>query len=142
MKILKYKDEGNDKLLLFFNGWGASPELFARLEPDADRDYWVVYDYRGGFGMEEEVSAYKEVTVVAWSLGVFVATLALAERGLPIVRAVAINGTLFPMHDTLGIPQKIFLGTLENLNEEGIKRFNRRMCGSRDAVDGSPHQPG
>lgn len=134
MKILKYKDEGNDKLLLFFNGWGASPELFARLEPDADMDYWVAYDYRGGFRMDEELSAYKEVTVVAWSLGVFVATLALAERGLPIVRAVAINGTLFPMHDALGIPPKIFLGTLGNLSEEGRKRFNRRMCGSREVL--------
>ena len=141
MKILKYKDAGNDKLLLFFNGWGASPELFARLEPDADRDYWVAYDYRGGFRMDEELSAYKEVTVVAWSLGVFVATLALAERGLPIVRAVAINGTLFPMHDTLGIPPKIFLGTLENLSEEGMKRFNRRMCGSREVLEAYNRAP-
>ena len=69
MKICKYKDKGKEKLLLFFNGWGASPELFARLEPDADMDYWVAYDYRMGFGMEEDLSAYKEVTVVAWSLG-------------------------------------------------------------------------
>ena len=84
--------------------------------------------------MDEELSAYKEVTVVAWSLGVFVATLALAGLRLPIVRAVAINGTLFPMHDTLGIPPKIFLGTLENLSEEGRKRFNRRMCGSREVL--------
>ena len=135
MKICKYKDKGKEKLLLFFNGWGASPELFARLEPDADRDYWAAYDYRGGFRMDEELSAYKEVTVVAWSLGVFVATLALAGLRLPIVRAVAINGTLFPMHDTLGIPPKIFLGTLENLSEEGRKRFNRRMCGSREVLE-------
>ena len=134
MKICKYKDEGKEKLLLFFNGWSASPELFARLEPDTDMDYWVAYDYRGGFGLDEGIRAYKEVTVVAWSLGVFAAARSLAGLRLPIVRAVAINGTLFPMHDMLGIPKKIFLGTLENLNEEGMKRFNRRMCGSREVL--------
>lgn len=134
MKICKYKDKRKDKLLLFFNGWGVSPEVFARLEPEVDMDYWVMYDYRGGFGLHEDFSAYKEVTVVAWSLGVFAAVFALAGLKLPIVRAMAVNGTLFPVHDMLGIPSAIFRGTLENLNEEGMRRFNRRMCGSREVL--------
>lgn len=131
MKICKYKNEGNDRLLLFFNGWSASPRLFTRIEPETDMDYWVAYDYRGGFELDESIFFYKEVTVIAWSLGVFVATFSLIGHRLPIVRAIAVNGTLFPVDNRWGIPCNVFWGTLKNLNAEAMRRFNRRMCGNQ-----------
>ena len=39
------------------------------------------------------------------------------------------------MHDTLGIPTAIFEGTLHHISEEGMRRFNRRMCGDKETFN-------
>lgn len=99
-------------------------------------DVWVCYDYRQ-LAFDETLDRYEEVHLVAWSLGVWV-----AERLMPrIVRATsgrirwtmsAINGTGRPVDDRDGIPEAIFRGTLEQLDEAGLARFIRRMCGTRE----------
>ena len=72
---MKYIDEGYPDLLLFFAGWSASPDSFARLAVPERTDYWVVYDYRDmAF---PEFAGYEHVDVVAWSLGVWVAAAVL-----------------------------------------------------------------
>ena len=52
-----------------------------------------------------------------------------------LYHATALNGTPFPMHDTLGIPTAIFEGTLHHISEEGMRRFNRRMCGDKETFN-------
>ena len=63
-------------------------------------------------------------------MGVRMAELALAGK-YALTTATAVNGTPRPIDDNFGIPENIFRGTLDNLTAEGMKRFNRRMCGSR-----------
>ena len=72
--------------------------------------------------------------LVAWSLGVWVATRLWAGHR-SFTTATALNGTPFPMHDTLGIPTAIFEGTLHHISEEGMRRFNRRMCGDKETFN-------
>lgn len=132
MKIIKQKDKQAERLLIFFAGWSAAPELFTRLKTGDDRDVMLCYDYRE-MAFEERLSAYKEIDVVAWSMGVRMAEYVLADR-YTIGTAIAINGTSRPVDDAYGIPEKIFKGTLDNLTAEGLKRFNRRMCGSREIL--------
>ena len=93
-------------------------------------------DYRN-LTFDADLSAYQSVTLVAWSLGVWVAEQLFAdESSVHWERKIAINGTGYPVHDTEGIPEAIFRGTLENLTPDGIRRFNRRMCGGKERTSG------
>lgn len=133
MKVFKQTNNNHSKLLLFFAGWSASPELFSRLETDADTDLWICYDYRD-LSFKEDLSVYQEIRLVAWSLGVWVASYLFERNTIPFVSATAINGTPCPIHNETGIPEAIFEGTLQNITEEGMHRFNRRMCGNREIL--------
>lgn len=133
MKIQKRINKKNDKLLLFFSGWSASPDVFGKLESGQDTDLWICYDYRD-LSFPEDISSYKEITLIAWSLGVWVASLLFDGKETFFAKAIAINGTPCPVHDRSGIPEIVFRGTLENIDEEGLHRFNRRMCGNRETL--------
>ena len=135
MNIYKQTKAGNSKLLLVFSGWAASPEVFRHLEPESDTDIWICYDYRGMEFEGEALSRYPEIRLIAWSLGVWVASVVFGKRQIPFTEAIAVGGTLYPVHDQWGIPETIFRGTLDNLTEEGMHRFNRRMCGKRDLLE-------
>lgn len=130
MKIIKQQTGHSSSLILFFSGWSAAPGLFARLKADEGTDVMVCYDYRD-VRFEEDLSRYEEIRLIAWSMGVRMAELAAGGK-YAFASAIAINGTSCPIHDAYGIPEKIFRGTLDQLDAEGMKRFNRRMCGSRE----------
>lgn len=132
MKIQKQTDIRNRRLLLFFAGWSATPELFIRLKAEEGTDIMICYDYRV-LTFEEDLTRYEEIDLIAWSMGIRMAELTLAGK-YTFTSATAVNGTSCPIHDTYGIPEKIFQGTLDNLTTEGLKRFNRRMCGTRDIL--------
>lgn len=59
--------------------------------------------------------------VFAWSFGVYAAAYWLRKENLSPTMAVAINGTLSPIDDELGIPVGVFNGTLENLSEKSLQ---------------------
>ena len=44
--------------------------------------------------------------------------------------AIAINGTESPVDNSTGIPENIFKGTLETLDERNLRKFRMRMSGS------------
>lgn len=129
MKIIKQQTGHSSSLVLFFSGWAAAPGLFTRLMAEEGTDVMICYDYRD-IGFEEDLSRYKEIRLIAWSMGVRMAELATGGK-YTFASATAINGTPCPIDDAYGIPEKIFRGTLDRLDAEGMKRFNRRMCGPR-----------
>lgn len=136
MKIDKQINNQNDRLLLFFSGWSASPLLFKDLKADEGTDLWIAYDYRT-LSFDESLSGYQHVDIIAWSMGVWVADYLLHRDLLafhPTFTATALNGTPCPINDTYGIPETIFRGTLENLTDENLRRFNRRICGNRQQL--------
>ena len=133
MYIDKIINKLSPSLILCLAGWSTSPELFRHLEVPEQTDLWIAYDYRT-LAFEETFAPYKEVHLVAWSLGVWVATRLWAGHR-SFTTATALNGTPFPMHDTLGIPTAIFEGTLHHISEEGMRRFNRRMCGDKETFN-------
>lgn len=127
MKIEKTTHGDGSRLVLFFSGWAASPVQFRNLSAGG-ADCWIAYDYRS-LEFPQIPSRYAEIHLVAWSMGVWVASQVVPERRL--ATATAINGTPFPCHDEWGIPARIFQGTLEHLDAANWARFCRRMCGSR-----------
>ena len=75
MNIYKQTKTGNSQLLLIFSGWAASPEVFRQLETEPDTDLWICYDYRGMDFEGEALSGYRKIRLVAWSLGVWAASV-------------------------------------------------------------------
>ena len=78
--------------------------------------------------MEALFTAYKDVILIGWSMGVWVGQKIFASKRKLFTRTIAINGTLCPVDDTRGIPEKIYDDTLAEFGEEARKKFYRRMC--------------
>lgn len=117
-------------LLLFFAGWGMDEHPFTQLHPDGC-DWMICYDYRSLDFDKALVDGYSEITLIAWSMGVWAASQMMRQYPeLPVVQSIAINGTLYPIDETKGIAPSIFEGTLQGLNVQTLQKFQRRMCGS------------
>ena len=142
MNIDFLRRSGSPTLELFFAGWGMDSRPFAWAADSphtADCDFAVCYDYTD-IQLDKvnqanaQLHGYSKVRVRAWSLGVYAASLVLPDMGCAISTAVAINGTLWPVDDELGIPHAVYDATAANLTAESLERFNRRMCGAHRAV--------
>ena len=128
---------GSPTLELFFAGWGMDSRAFAWAADSphtASCDFAVCYDYTDMELDGAAIRTYSEVRVRAWSLGVYAASLVLPGLGCNVRRAVAINGTLWPVDDELGIPHAVYDATAASLSAESLERFNRRMCGAHRPV--------
>lgn len=122
----------NDRLLLFFTGWGMDELVSAHLD-DAGWDIWTIYDYSSPVVLPPIPAHYGDIRLIAWSLGVWAA--AEASAGLPsLTDAVAINGTLHPLDEQFGIAPAIFQGTIEHwLQPRARERFWQRLSGTTTA---------
>ena len=118
------------QLLLFFAGWGMDETPFLPIQP-AGCDWMICYDYRSLEFDTTLMQAYSEITLIAWSMGVWAASQIMKQHpSLPVSQSIAINGTLYPIHATKGIMPSVFEGTLQGLNEQTLQKFQRRMCNS------------
>ena len=142
MNIDFLRRSGSPTLELFFAGWGMDSRPFAWAADSphtADCDFAVCYDYTD-IQLDKvnqanaKIHGYSEVRVRAWSLGVYAASLVLPGLCCAISTAVAINGTLWPVDDELGIPHAVYDATAANLTAESLERFNRRMCGAHRPI--------
>lgn len=122
--------ENHQRLLLFFAGWGMDVTPFSEIHPDGC-DWMICYDYRSLEFDENLLRDYSEITLVAWSMGVWAASQVMKQYpSLPVTQSRAINGTLSPIDETKGISPTVFEGTLQGLNPQTLQKFQRRMCGS------------
>ncbi len=125
-----------ERAILIFAGWGMDEKPFASLKQEGYRII-AVWDYREPAfppSLVEELEQYREIAVIGWSFGVPAATRFLAVHPeLPVSARIAVNGTMHPVSDSLGIPEAIFRGTLAGLSEKTLSKFNLRMCGSAES---------
>ncbi len=122
------------KLIFFCNGWGMDETPFAYLN-SYGWDVRMVYDYTDlnvKQNFEELFGMYDEVIVVAWSMGVWIGQQIFAPFKSKISAALAINGTLCPIDDQFGIPEKIVKATLAHFDIKQRLNFYYRMCRDRD----------
>lgn len=120
---------GSRRVILFFAGWGMDSSPFEGLcRPGYD--IVVFWDYRNLCQDWSFLKDYDEVCLVAWSFGVYAASVAALGIERRITLRIAVNGTLKPVDRLTGIPPRIFEGTLKGLSERSLYKFNRRMCGS------------
>ena len=125
---------GSRRLLLLFAGWGTDFRVFSRICRHG-YDVMAVWDYRH-FDIDWSCTApYEEICIVAWSFGVYAAAMSTHALNAKVSKRIAVNGTTTPVDNRLGIPVRIFEGTLAGLSERSLYKFYRRMCGSRENFD-------
>ena len=112
----------SDKLIIFFNGWGMDDFVVSNLECE-DYNVIVFYDYND-LSLDINLNDYKEKHIIAWSMGVMIATL--FDFG-EIKSSVAIAGTPYPIHNEYGIPERIYNLTIKGFNEKSAEKFMKRM---------------
>jgi len=125
----------NEKLILFFNGWGMNMSILEHINSE-NYDVLTFYNYDKQFNINIDVlENYKEIYLVAWSMGVWAAAVSLQGTDIKITKSIAINGTLRPIDNNFGIPISIFEGTINNFSERNKLKFDRRMLGSKENFD-------
>ncbi len=107
------KAQNKDKLIIFFSGWSFDENPFLFLE-SSNYDVLMLYDYNN-LNIENLniPNNYKEYYLISWSMGVYTAFL-LRNKLPKFAKKIAINGTLYPVDDKFGIPQKSFILTLRH----------------------------
>ena len=119
-------NNNSKKLILFFNGWSMDENHLLRLK-SSDYDILVCSNYLDLLPLcNDELRNYNNITVIAWSMGVFAASK-LRKYLNNVSLSIAINGTLKPIDDKYGIPQAIFEATLNNFSAETREKFYKRM---------------
>lgn len=123
---------GHPRLIIIFAGWGMDERPFAGLSRPG-YDIMAVWDYRTLDFDPAWIHGYEEVCVLAWSMGVQAAQMCHPHIAGRVTARIAVGGTPEAVSDTHGIPEAIFRGTLEGLDERSLARFMRRMCGGAAA---------
>lgn len=128
---------GQPSCLLFFAGWGMDPAPFRTIAP-AGHDLLLFYDYREL--NEPDPTAflprgYQHLSLLAWSMGVWVAGHLLAGYRQRLSAAVAVNGTLTPIDDQAGIPSQAYAEMLATFSPRTLLDFYRSMFGDQDGLE-------
>jgi pimeloyl-[acyl-carrier protein] methyl ester esterase len=144
MKTYIRRREKNDNLVVLYGSWGTDENVFTPLCND-DFDFLLFYNYSSDEALVlPEMKAYKKVTLIGWSLGVWAAEYLSPKTGIIPDVTIAVNGTPFPADDQYGIPLNIFEGTLNNITEKNMDKFYHRMFGDKKTyqvnIDRIPHR--
>ncbi len=127
----------NKWLIVFCNGWGMDSTPFRPLLSE-NYDVLVCYDYSEDakdHDIRKLAEIYERIHLIGWSMGVAYAQKYFADVADCFDKTIAVNGTLYPIDEMLGIPEDICKATLHALNEETQLKFYRRMCRSSSAFE-------
>lgn len=138
MNQLWVNKKQNPSCILFFNGWGIDENAISHLDPGCF-DLCMFNNYSSMEPISSDFNNYHTVILIAWSLGVWVAEQLLSRSKIIVDKSIAINGTGSPVHNHYGIPESIFLLTLQKWDETNRNKFNRRMIGGKQNLLNYPY---
>ena len=116
----------SDKLLIFFSGWGCDEFEFEHL--NANSDVLILYDY-SDLNMDFDFSKYKKFDLMAFSAGVFAASV--TDFDFKIDRKIAISGNPYLFDEKLGLSKEI-QDILYNITAENADDFARNYLVKTD----------
>ncbi len=122
------------KLLVFCNGWGMDSEPVKHLASDR-YDVLMLYDYsnlKTTIDLVELIDTYQATALISWSMGVWAGQQIFGGMRHLLSSSLALNGTLCPIDDTYGIPEKTVYATYDKFDEKQRLKFYFRMCHNRD----------
>ena len=117
-------------LLLFFAGWGMDETPFLTIHP-TDKDWMICYDYRSLAFDTDLLETYSQITLIAWSMGVWAASQIMKQYHICLSPKVSPSTAPSTPYTKPKVSLTLFsIGTLQGLNEQTLQKFQRRMCGS------------
>ena len=124
---------------------GNGRNAFRHIHP-AECDWMICYDYRSLEFDTTLIQAYSKISLIAWSMGVWAASQVMKQYpSLPVSQSTAINGTLYPIHETKGITPSVFEGTLQELNSTNPTEISAKnvwfCCWLQGFSDNSSQRP-
>lgn len=116
-------NKNSDELLLFFTGWGCDEYEFEHLQ--SEFDVLLLYDY-SDLNFNFDFSKYKKINLIAFSAGVFVASIFDFNcfKIHKIDKKIAISGNPYLFDERLGLSEEI-QELLYNVNENNADEFAR-----------------
>lgn len=112
-------NNNSDNLILFFAGWGCDEFEFEHLKSKSD--VLILYDYLD-LNLKFDFSKYKNINLIAFSAGVFVASVFNCDFN--INKKIALSGNPFLFDEKLGLSSKI-QKILYSITEETADDFAR-----------------
>ncbi len=112
-----YLDNSSDNLLLFFAGWGCDEYEFEHLTSESD--VLILYDYTD-LELNFDFSKYKEINLIAFSAGVFIASV--FNFDFKVNKKIAIDGNPYLFDEHFGLSKSI-QDALYNVTEENAEDF-------------------
>ena len=110
-------NNNSDELLIFFTGWGCDEFEFEHL--GADSDVLMLYNY-SDLKLDFDFSKYKSFNLLAFSAGVFVASV--FDFDFKINKKIALSGNPYLFDEKLGLSKEI-QDVLYNVTEETADDF-------------------
>ena len=124
--------QNNNKLIIFFAGWSFDYKPFEFLNCD-NYDILMLYDYNS-FNIPLNIQEYDKTYLISWSMGVFAAYI--LRNNLPeFTQKIAINGTLLPVDNDFGIPERPFLLTLKHAKTGLGKKFYENIFQTQEEFE-------
>lgn len=114
-----YINNKADKLLIFFTGWGCDEYEFEHLESKSD--VLILYNYTD-LNLDFDFSEYNEINLLAFSAGVFVASV--FNFDFKLNKKIALDGNPYLFDEKFGLSKKI-QDILYNITEENADDFAR-----------------
>ncbi len=119
-------NKNSDSLLLFFTGWGCDEYEFEHLE--ANSDVLILYDYLD-MNLDFDFSKYKEINLIAFSAGVFAASV--FDYNFKLNKKIAISGNPYLFDEHFGLSNEI-QDVLYNITEDNAEAFARNYLVKTD----------
>lgn len=126
--------ENSKRLVLIFTGWGYELNRLGDQFPKG-YDVMAVKDYSSFHIDWSCVNKYSEICLFAFSTGVYVASQTTQAIEHKITLRVAVNGTLHPVDNRLGIPENDFFSKIDSPNTPDSFRRENEAIYDRTILD-------
>ncbi|MEE3349298.1 MAG: pimeloyl-ACP methyl esterase BioG family protein [Candidatus Gastranaerophilaceae bacterium] len=119
-------DNNSDTLLLFFTGWGCDEYEFEYIK--SSTDVLILYDYTD-LNFDFDFSKYKKFDLIAFSAGIFIASI--MNFNFKINKKIAISGNPYLFDEYYGLSSKM-QDLLYNITEETAEDFAKNYLVKTD----------
>ena len=111
------QSQENEDLIIYMLGWAATPNAICHIDTPG-YDVLAICNYTELKPLRaEDFARYRRIYLFAWSFGIWVSEQCCRE--LPLYRAVAFNGTPYPVHPEWGMRLRVVLRSMRAMAKTG-----------------------
>lgn len=117
-KVWLRQSANHQDVIIFLLGWAATPNAVCHITPPG-YDILVCHNHmcEPQPFEAEDFARYRRIYLFAWSFGVWVAEQCCCD--LPLYRAIALNGTPYPVSERWGMRLKVVMRSIQAMARSG-----------------------